>query len=201
MNIKELIIIGSGGHSRVVASTAQCLGYSVTAMFSDSPKLGESSMSNIPVRDIADLKSDGEVNAIIAIGSNITRKKISNEYNFNWVTLRHPFSWVHDESLIGEGTIICAGSIVQPRAKIGKHVIINTKSSVDHDTIVGDFCHVSVAHLAGGASMGEGSLLGLHSVTLPSINIGPWSQLGAGAVAIKDVPEHSIAVGIPARVI
>lgn len=201
MGREEIILLGAGGHARVVASTAKSAGHSVAAFYCDSAELIGSSMLDIPVRDIRDLESDKEKSAIIAIGDNATRKKFAEEYSFNWITLRHSFSWVDPDARIGVGTVICAGSIIQPGAKIGDHIIVNTKSSIDHDTTVGDFCHVSVAHLAGGGTAEEGSFMALYSVVLPGKCLGQWSTLGAGGVANKDIPPYSIAVGAPAKVI
>jgi acetyltransferase EpsM len=78
-------------------------------------------------------------------------------------------------------------------------VIINTKSNVDHDTSVGDYSYVSVAHLAGGAYIDESVLLGLHSVVLPSLHVGARATFGAGAVVTKNVKPNTTVVGIPAR--
>lgn len=200
MRIDEIIILGASGHAKVVASTAKSAGYSVAAFYCDNDELIGSSLLDAPVKDIRDLESNNDKNAIIAIGDNAMRKKISQECDFNWITLRHSFSWVDPTAQIGVGTVICAGSIIQPDAKLGDHIIINTKSSIDHDTIVGDFCHVSVAHLAGGGVADEGSFMALHSVVLPNIRLGEWSTLGAGGVANKDIPPFSIAVGAPAKV-
>jgi len=198
---KEIIILGAGGHARVVASTAIATGYEVLEFYSNIVEEVGTTILNIPVKDQNKINSSECRNAIIGIGSNNARKKLSNEIDFNWISVIHPFSWVHSDVPIGEGTVICAGSIVQPGAKIGSHVIINTKSSVDHDTSVGDYSHVSVAHLAGGASIGEGVLLALHSVVLPSLHIGEWSTVGSGAVVTKNVKPHTTVVGTPARIL
>jgi acetyltransferase EpsM len=196
---KEIIILGAGGHAGVVASTAIAAGYKVLEFYSNIPKEVGTSIFNIPVKNQNEINSSKCRNAIIGIGSNDVRKKLSNELDLNWISVIHPFSWIHSDVPIGEGTVICAGSIVQPGATIGSHVIINTKSSVDHDTTVGDYSHISVAHLAGGASVGEGVMLVLHSVVLPSLHIGNWSVVGAGAVVTNNVDSHTTVVGIPAR--
>ncbi len=196
---KKIIVLGAGGHARVVASTALASGCEVLGFYSNISAEVGTSIFNIPVRDQNELNPKKSSNAIIGIGRNDIRKKLSNELDFNWISIIHPFSWVHSDIPIGKGTVICAGSIVQPGAKIGSHVIINTKSSVDHDTSVGDYSHISVAHLAGGASVDEGVLLALHSVVLPSLHVGAWATVGAGAVVTKNVKPNTTVVGIPAR--
>jgi acetyltransferase EpsM len=198
---QRIAVIGAGGHAKVVASTLLAIGYKVIGFYDDdSHKWGESIFGIPivgPIGDLSHTKCDG---AIIGLGDNHVRKQVATTMDLNWITAIHPFAWVHPEVPLGVGTIICAGAIVQPSSTIGAHVILNTKASVDHDCIVGDYVHIAVAHLAGGASVDEGVFLALGSTVLPSINIGAWAHLGAGAVATKNIPAGSIAVGSPARV-
>jgi acetyltransferase-like isoleucine patch superfamily enzyme len=78
-------------------------------------------------------------------------------------------------------------------------VILNTKASVDHHCRVGNYAHIAVAHLAGGASIDEGVFMALGSTVLPKVHVGAWATVGAGAVVKKDVEPHSTVVGNPAR--
>jgi acetyltransferase-like isoleucine patch superfamily enzyme len=94
---------------------------------------------------------------------------------------------------------VCAGAVVQPGAQIGSHAIVNTRSSVDHHARIGDFSHLAVAHVAGGASVGEGVFLALGSIVLPKIHVGAWATVGAGAVVTKPVEPGLTVVGVPAR--
>ncbi|MCS7300843.1 MAG: acetyltransferase, partial [Fimbriimonadales bacterium] len=98
--------------------------------------------------------------------------------------------------------LVCAGVVVQPDARIGRHCIVNTAASVDHDCTIADFVHVAPgARLAGGVKVGEGVLLGVGCCVLPGIQIGAWSVVGAGAVVTEDVPDGVVVVGVPARAI
>jgi acetyltransferase-like isoleucine patch superfamily enzyme len=94
---------------------------------------------------------------------------------------------------------VFAGGIVQAGACIGAHVILNTKASVDHHCHVGDYAHIAVAHLGGGASIGEGVFLALGSIVLPGLHVGDWAVVGAGAVVTKNVAPATTVVGVPAR--
>ena len=102
-------------------------------------------------------------------------------------------------SALGRGDAVCAGAVVQPGARIGRHVIVDTRASVDHHGRVGDYAHLAVAHLAGGASVGEGVFMALGSIVLPKIHVGDWATVGAGAVVTKDVVPGVTVVGIPAK--
>lgn len=198
---KKLAIIGAGGHAKVVASTAIAAGIDVVGFYAHDPARIGTTIFGLPVKEIEKLGSDGCNNGIIAIGDNEARKKLSNDIDLNWISVVHPFAWVHPDVPIGNGTVICAGAIVQPGAEIGTHVIINTKASVDHDTSVGSYSHISVAHLAGSSSIDEGVLMALHSVVLPGIHVGAWAIVGAGAVVTKNVKPNTTVVGMPARAI
>src|SRR5262249_33193225 len=110
-----------------------------------------------------------------------------------------PFAWVAPDVEIGPGTVVFAGAIVQPGARIGSHVILNTKASVDHHCQVGNFAHIAVSHLSGGGTIGDGVFLAVNSVVLPGVRVGAWATAGAGAVVTKDVPPETTVVGVPAR--
>jgi acetyltransferase EpsM len=202
MQQKEVAVIGAGGHAKVVASTLLAAGYRVSGFYDDDSEKWGKYIFDIPVvGPIDSLKDIKHCPAIIGLGDNKTRKKVADEFDLNWITVVHPFAWVHPDTRLGVGTVICAGAVVQPGSKIGSHVILNTKASVDHDCYVGDYVHIAVAHLAGGASADEGSFLSLGSTVLPNLSVGAWAHLGAGSIATKNIPPGSTAVGNPARII
>ena len=200
MPVGHVAVIGAGGHAAVVASTLLAAGHDVAGFFDDAPATWGTTILGLPViGPIAELSSRGISRAVLGIGNNETRMKLASRLRLEWVTAIHPFSWVAPDVQLGPGTVICAGAVVQPGARIGSHVIVNTRSSVDHHCQVGDYSHLAVAHLAGGASMGEGVFLALGSVVLPKVHVGDWAIVGAGAVATKDVAPRTTVVGVPAR--
>ncbi len=202
MRKQGIAILGAGGHAKVVASTLLAVGHEVVGFYDDDPHRWGQSIFNIPIIGaISDLTRNKCSQAIIGIGDNKRRQELATKMDLDWITVIHPFAWVHPEVPIGVGTVICAGAVVQPGARIGAHVILNTKASVDHDCYVGDYVHIAVAHLAGGASAEEGVFLALGSTVLPGLIVGAWAHLGAGAVATKNIPAGSTAVGSPARVL
>ena len=94
--------------------------------------------------------------------------------------------------------MVCAGAVVQPGARIGC-TSSSIPASIGHDCRVGDYAHVAVAHLGGGASIAEGVFMGLGSVVLPSVHVGAWATVGAGAVVTRNVDPETTVIGIPAR--
>jgi acetyltransferase EpsM len=197
---REVVILGAGGHALVVASILIALNQSVAAFFDDDQKRWGQKLLGIPVvGPISEAASAGAKHAIIGIGNNKVRKRLAEKMDFEWVTVAHPFAWVHPEVRLGRGTVVCAGAIVQPGAEVGAHVILNTKASVDHHCRVGNYVHIAVAHLGGGAAADEGAFLALGSTVLPGVVVGAWATVGAGAVVLKDVPPGATVVGVPAR--
>lgn len=94
------------------------------------------------------------------------------------------------------------GAIVQACAHIGKHCIINTGASVDHECIIEDFVHISPhSTLCGNVHVGEGAWIGAGTTIIPGVKIGKWSVVGAGSVVTKDIPDGVLAVGNRCKVI
>ncbi len=200
MSGRGIAVIGAGGHAAVVASALVAAGLDVAGFFDDSPMTWMSMILGIPVLGpIRHLAASGCSRAVLGIGDNRVRKALAETIEVEWMTVVHPFSWVHPDVVLGPGTVVCAGSVVQPGARIGSHVIVNTRSSVDHHAQVGDYAHLAVAHVAGGASVGEGVFMALGSIVLPKIHVGAWATVGAGAVVTKPVDPGLTVVGIPAR--
>ena len=93
-----------------------------------------------------------------------------------------------------------AGAVIQPDAILGRHVIINTGATVDHDCRLGDFVHVAPgAHLAGGVRIDPGGFMGIGSVAVPGVHLGTGCVVGAGAVVVRDLLPNVTAIGVPAR--
>lgn len=124
-NNSRVVIIGSGGHAQVVASTLIATGHEISGFYDDDETKWGSHIFGLPViGPINQIMSSNDFShGIIGIGENDVRKGIAQKLDIDWITVVHPFSWVHPEATLGVGTIICAGAIVQPGSSIGSHVI------------------------------------------------------------------------------
>jgi len=200
---KEVTVIGAGGHAKVIISTLKVLGFEVRMVLDEDENKWNKTILGIPISGPLDLiKSGNFERGIIAIGDNKTRKIITERYKgcCKWIKIIHPFSYVHTTVEIGEGSVIFAGAVIQPEAKVGNQVIINTSVNVDHDSEIQDYVHIAPGvHLAGGVFVGEGALVGIGSSVLPYKRIGKWATVGAGAVVNKDIPDFLTVVGVPAK--
>jgi sugar O-acyltransferase (sialic acid O-acetyltransferase NeuD family) len=196
---EKVIIQGGGGHAKVVADCLLAQGKEVLA-FVDSKYTGE--QLGIPRQREYDLEANPQVFTLVAIGDNSARKKVSHQIRHKFINAIHPSATVSSFATVGTGCMILHRSVVQAGAAIGDHVIINTGSQVDHDCRVGDYVHIAPrAVLCGNVTVGEGTLVGAGAVIIPGIKVGAWAVIGAGTVVIKDVPDHSVVVGNPARIL
>lgn len=104
-------------------------------------------------------------------------------------------------SLVGDGTMLGAGAILGPWAKVGRHVILNRGSNVGHDCQIGDFSFLSPsAVLCGHVKLGEGVFVGANATLLPDVSVGSGAVIAAGAVVTEDVLEGTMVAGVPAQV-
>lgn len=201
---KTIIVLGAGGHAKVVIATAHAAGFRVSRLYDDNPAMIGRTVLGVPVvGPCSDVHAMDVLGAVLAIGNNATRRRFAQALvGLPWATLIHPMTSVHETARLGAGTVVFAGSVIQPDAELGAHVIINTGASVDHDCRVGDYAHVAPgARLAGNVSLGTGSLAGIGSCAVPNSTIGSWSVIGAGSAVIDAIPDGVVAAGVPARVL
>jgi sugar O-acyltransferase (sialic acid O-acetyltransferase NeuD family) len=201
INQEGVAVIGAGGHAKVVIAALEAGGILIRGVFDDDPSTWGGTISGHVVTGptshgaLAALRS-----AVIAVGDNRARVAIAGRLSMNWLTVIHPFSWVHASSTIGPGSVVMAGAVVQPDVRIGMHAIINTGATIDHDSFVDDFAHVCPgAHLAGNTRIGRGVLLGAGATVIPGRCVDDWATVGAGAAVVRDIGVQVTAVGVPAR--
>lgn len=204
--MKKVRIYGAGGHSQVIRKILELNETLVTDTFDDRPESVHSAYNNSTieggVRNAMDSFPHKGDPVIIAVGNNFQRAEIAQFLESTFEKVIHPSSVIAKSAVIGEGTVVFAGAIIQPNTTVGKHVIVNTAASIDHDNIIGDYAHISPkAALCGHVEVGEGTHVGVGAVIIPKIKIGKWCTIGAGTVIIKDVPDYATVVGNPGRVI
>lgn len=199
-----LAVIGAGGHGRVVADTAELLGWSVV-FFDDH---AGSHVVDWPVAGsiMSLLDSPERVDgAIVAIGNNRVRVELAHRLIAAGVAVPaivHPRASVSSRANLGAGAFLAAGAIVNIGAQLGMATIVNTGASVDHDCILADGVHLSPGvRLSGTVSIGEQSWLGTGSSVRNNVTIGSNSIVGVGSAVVADIGDGVIAQGVPARVV
>lgn len=190
-------LFGASGHAKVIMDIINAQRDEVGVLYDDAPHCAE--IHGKLVRKASDVMVEGPL--IISIGSNRVRKLISERYPLQYAPAVHPKAQISESAVIGEGTVVMQGAIVQADAQIGRHCIINTGASVDHECRIGDFVHISPhATLCGNVHVGEGSWIGAGSTVIPGIKIGCWCTIGAGSVVVRDIPDGVTAYGNPCKI-
>jgi UDP-N-acetylbacillosamine N-acetyltransferase len=205
---KRLLIIGAGGHGKVAADCAELTkGYSEIG-FLDTGFPALKQVGNWQVFGDGDDLShfvDPDTCFFVAVGDNHARAKLMARLHIAFgklETLIHPFAVVSQYAEVGEGTLVCANVTINIGAIIGRGCIINTAASVDHDCEIEDYVHLAPGtRLAGNIKVGEGTFVGIGSAIIPDLVLGTQCILGAGSTLLEDLPDHSVAVGTPAKVI
>jgi UDP-N-acetylbacillosamine N-acetyltransferase len=201
----QVVILGAGGHGRVVAECARAQGVlTLLAFLEITTNRHGSSELGIPLYGpsvtMRDLGADG---VLFGTGENHRRLKllaIARTEQAQLPTVVHPTAWVSPSASLGAGTVVMANATVQTGCRLGAAVIINTNASVDHDGVLADGVHISPgAHLAGNVIVGEGTHIGIGATVIEGIRIGAHCLIAAGAVVVHDVPDGQRVAGVPAR--
>ncbi len=195
-----MILYGASGHAKVVISSLLSKKIPISAVYDDDKT--KQKLLNYTISH--DLEKLFELNDefIISIGDNYIRKLVADKLSCSFGIAVHNTAIIDDTVIIDNGTVVFHNSVIQSSVNISKHVIINTASSIDHDSKISDFVHISPnVTLCGNVIIEEGTHIGAGAVVIPNISIGKWCKIGAGSVIIKDVPDYSVVVGNPGRII
>ena len=200
----KILIVGSGGHARVVADALLAAGNLPLGYLSRDAKPGTEGPLGLPVLGSdADAAVPAHDGVILAIGDNRTRETVEAAYREKGETFAlaiHPSAVIAPDAVIEPGCMICAGAVVNSGSRIRAHTILNTGCTVDHDCDVGPFAHIAPgANLAGNVTVGRGGFVGVGACVVPGITFGEWATAGAGAAVIRDVEPKTTVVGVPAR--
>ncbi len=202
---KDIIIIGAGGHAKVIADIIYKYGDNLIGFLDDNLSLQGKKiyLDKKVIGTTKDIDKYKEYYFVIGIGNNSIRKKINNENNLKLYTAIHPSAIIAQDVKIGTGSVIMAGVVINPGTVIGKNCIINTCSSLDHDNLLEDYVHISPgAHLAGTVSVKEGTWICTGATIINNITIAKNNIIGAGSVVIKDInEENGTYVGVPAKML
>ncbi len=203
--MKKLVIAGNGGFAREVEWLVERIN-SVSPTWNFLGFVDDETAPKVFGNDDALIHYSNEIYVSIAVGSSEKRRKIYNAFkknpNIRFANLIDPSVLLSDKVLLGEGNIICAGSIITVNISIGNGNIINLNCTVGHDAIIHDYVTINPSvNISGNVCIENGSNIGTGTQIIQGIHIGENTIVGAGAVVNRDLPDNCTAVGIPAKVI
>lgn len=212
MRKRNILIVGSSGHAKVVIDIVEREGkYKITGLIDRFRKKRSKTMGyEISGReeDVPYLEKRKKIHGIvIAIGENFLRANVVERISrmcpgIKYVNAIHPGAMIARDVFVGDGTVIMPGVVVNASCNIGQHCILNTHSSLDHDSTMGMYSSLAPNAATGGTCrIGEYSAVGIGATLIQGVKIGAHSVIGAGATLVKDVPSFSVAYGTPAKTI
>lgn len=204
-----VIILGAGGHAKVLIDALLASSAVLAGVVDPDPELAGATILGVPVLGGDDVVREFPppevrlVNGLGSVGLPIKRQQLFNRFKalgYSFASVIHPSAVIALDVVLGEGSQIMAGAVIQPGCRIGDNVIINTRASVDHDCVTGDHVHVAPGvTLSGGVQLGAGSHVGTGVTVIQGVVIGNDCLVAAGAVVTKDVIAGTKVRGVPAR--
>ncbi|MBO8215916.1 MULTISPECIES: acetyltransferase [Acinetobacter] len=205
--MKELIIVGAGGHGNEISWLAKRCGRVVRGFLDNTVEKQGAFIRGIPVLGTLDECSKfTDCDFVIAIGSPRARKKIIerffSEEEFTFATLIDPSATIGENIHIQEGTMICAGGILTVDVKLGKHCIVNTNAVLSHGVILGDYVTVAPnASISGDVSLGNIVEIGANATIREKVSVQDGAMVGMGSVVIRNILSNQVVVGNPAKLL
>jgi len=205
MQLSGLLIIGGGGHGKVVADAAMSSGWSRVAFLDDRGQaLG--SPAGLPILGaVSELQAHaGKFSAaVVALGDGRRRLLLQAEClaaGLEVVSIIHPTAFVSRFASLAPGCVVLAQAAINVDSRLGRGCIVNTGATVDHDCVLGEGVHICPgAHLAGSVHVGNYTWVGIGASVREGVAIGPGATVGAGAVVVGNVAADVTVVGVPAR--
>ena len=190
---KSIILIGGGGHSKVLFDVLKKKGLRIIGFIDKNKKKKIKNCKYLGNDESILNYSSNKIFLINGIGFSKDKSKRRKVYelfkkkNFNFLELKHPTSIISDDVYFDEGSQIMAGVIIQPGCSIGKNSIINTGALIDHDCKIGENVHIAPgAVICGNVSIGNNTLIGAGTIITPNIKIGSNIFIKAGQTISKN---------------
>jgi sugar O-acyltransferase (sialic acid O-acetyltransferase NeuD family) len=204
-----VIVIGGGGHAKVVISTLLQCGESILGFVDLNPTcpslFGARNLGSDAAVLLHAPANVRLVNGVGSTASTVDRQDVYDRFTregYSFATVKHPSAIIPPGVQIEHGAQIMAGAILQPGSTVGPNAIVNTGAIIDHDCVIGAHAHVAPGvTLSGGVHIGAGAHVGTGASIIQRIQVGAGSVVGAGALVIRDVPPGAKVVGVPANTI
>jgi sugar O-acyltransferase (sialic acid O-acetyltransferase NeuD family) len=207
---ESLIIFGAGGHAKTVIAVLEREGkWRLAGLLEDGVAIPGRKVLGYEVlgnRDaLSRLKESGIGNALVAVGDNAARSAIAEHLRalgFSLASVMHPSACIMKDASIGEGSFVHALSLIGPECRVGTNAIVQPHTTLGHECCIGNGVQFAPGVQIGGrVRIGDLSFFGPGAVVFPSVNVGRNVKVGANTVVHKDIPDNTVIVGNPGRVV
>ena len=204
----DIVVIGGGGHAKVLISVLKKLQWSVLGYTDEhdrgailgAPYLGPDDVLAGLIRAHEDCAALIGVGKVDASDLRVALQREAATLGFVSPAIVSPCAVVNEEVKLGDGTVVFDGAVANSGAIVGELCILNTSSTVEHDCRLGDDVHVAPgATLSGDVSVGDGCMIGAGATVIQGVAICSGCVIGAGAVVVTDVVDAGVYAGNPAR--
>lgn len=207
---RPLVLLGAGGHARVLAALARSAGHPVLGVC--DPILAANAVSRWEDLDVLggdralDQLPPERVVLVLGIGQLATstmRERLYAEWRargYDFPVLIHPTAWIAPGVVLRDGVQVMAGAVIQPGCDIGANSIVNTRACVDHDCRIGRDVHIAPgATLCGTVTVEDGAFVGAGATVIQGLRIGARAVVGAGVTLVRDLAPTTTVIGAPNR--
>ena len=207
---QRICLLGGGALARQLVTWAgDTPDLRVVGALDDRRAVGAEVSAGVPVlgglREAEGLHADGAFDAcLFAIGYRHLGFKRARYGELRgripFATLVHPTAFVGPGADIGEGCVLFPHAIVDQGARLLPDTLVNVGACVSHDCTVGPHAFLAPrAVLSGFVTVGACCFVGDNATLVDGIAVAEGVTLGAGAVAVADLPAAGTYVGVPAR--
>tara|TARA_R110000787_G_scaffold89306_4_gene189152 strand:- start:7653 stop:8291 length:639 start_codon:yes stop_codon:yes gene_type:complete len=206
---QKLVIVGAGGHGKVIADCLRAAGKTITGFVDNDPMRHGERVMGISVlgsdTELENLARDDVylLNGIGSTGPTDSRRAVFDRLcgmGFIFTDAIHPSAVIAEDVNYGQGIQILANAVINPGCQIGINVVINTRAGIDHDCRLGDHVHIAPgATLSGDVEVGDGAHIGTGASVRNGVTICARATVGVGAAVINDVGAEARVAGVPAK--
>jgi sugar O-acyltransferase (sialic acid O-acetyltransferase NeuD family) len=205
---ERVLIVGAGGHGRVVLDILLQTGRQVVGFVDNNSNVHGRRVDGVPVLGAIDglaerVRELDAAGVLIAIGDNGVRRGLARDVDalgIDLINAIHPSATLARNATLGRNVVVAAGAVVGAHCQVGDSVILNTGCIIDHQTMIGEGSHICPGvRIAGRVNVEPGTFIGIGATIIPKVTLGCECIIGAGAVVIEDVPPMATVVGVPAH--
>lgn len=207
--MKPILILGGGGHAKVLIDAMRCSGrYQIRGIIDKASERLNHEINGIPIlgnEDCLKQHPAAEVDLVNAVGSTVSTKKRRDLFDlwrsmgYSFATIIHPGAIISSDAFLKEGAQVMAGAVINTGVEIGMNTIINTGAIIDHDCVIGDHVHTAPGvTLSGGVRVGPNVHIGTGAIVIQGVRIGSGVLIAAGSVVTQDIGDSLSVKGVPA---